>query len=409
MTAMLPALNALTYLIRTKFPSPFRSDLYLTLLFLQLNRVLLIPILLADEADHTPTVTEIRSEIVCSNCYGVKALLFNSEHTKIYSANLEGMSVHEYDRASRKILRKLEFIPTPGRGFNYTTKQWINSYEEKPVELCITHGRYLWISLHNAGGVVVWDLKNNSTATDNRPFKEARLIKANNPASASNQTSQDSREKVRLLWIKTGTTPKVIAASPNGKYLFVANWHSNTVSVLDIASPDPVDWVKIRDLSVGPIPRGMAVSGDSKMLYVALMGGSSVEIFDLETFLKTDRIKVGINPRHLIIQDRQMIVTLNSSAKLVRVQLDSHQIDKTTTAPTPRTLVSTPDGRFLLVTCYTGNCLQMFSADSMTLMGSWVSTGHPVCIDIFQSGTNIEAWVGNHTGGTIRVFDLKLN
>jgi 6-phosphogluconolactonase (cycloisomerase 2 family) len=393
-----------------RFPAPIRLGLGPTGLILKLNMVLLIPMLLADKANHTPAVTEIRSQIVCSDCSGVKALLFNPEHTKIYSANLEGMSVHEYDRASRKILRKLEFIPTPGRGFNYTTKQWINSYEEKPVELCITRGRYLWISLHNAGGVVVWDLKENSTEADNRLFKEAWLIKADTSASASSyQIGRDSREKVRLLWIKTGTTPKVIAASPDGKYLFVANWHSNTVSVLDIASPDPVDWVKIRDLSVGPIPRGMAVSGDSKTLYVALMGGSSVEIFDLDNFLKADRIEVGINPRHLIIQDRQLFVTLNSSAKLVRVQLDSHQIDRTTTAPTPRTLVSTADGRFLFVTCYTGNCLQMFSADSMTLMGSWVSTGHPVCIDIFQSGANIEAWVGNHTGGTIRVFDLKLN
>ena len=374
-----------------------------------LNTEFLNPALYADETGQHPAVTETGSEIVCRGCYGVKALLFNPEHTKIYSANLEGMSVHEYDRVSRKILRKLEFIPHQGKGFNYTTRQWIDSYEEKPVELCITRDRYLWISLHNAGGVVVWDLKANSTAVDTRPFKEAWLTNSENSDSALNQSTPDSREKVRLLWIKTGTTPKVIAASPDGKYLFVSNWHSNTVSVLDIESPDPQDWVKVQDLNVGRIPRGMAVSADSKLLYVALMGGSSVEIVDLETFRKQESIPVGLNPRHLIINDGQMFVTLNSAGKLVHVELKTHQLDKTETDSTPRTLVSTPDGRFLLVTCYTGNCLQMFSADSMTLMGSWVSTGHPVCIDIFQSGANIEAWVGNHTGGTIRVFDLKLN
>jgi hypothetical protein len=407
---MFPSRAALRCLVLTeRFPAALRSGTNWSIHFLKLNMMLLIPLIQAEETGRNPVVTEIRSEIVCSGCYGVKALLFNPEHTKIYSANLEGMSVHEYDRISRKIVRKLEFIPTPGRGFNYTTKEWIDSYEEKPVELCITHGRYLWISLHNAGGIVVWDLKANSTAVDNRPFKEAWLIQTVDSASASGRTGQDSREKVRLLWIKTGTTPKVIAASPDGEYLFVANWHSNTVSVIDIASPNPGDWMKIRDLNVGPIPRGLAVSGDSKTLYVALMGSSYVQIVDLETFQTTDRIDVGINPRHLIIHGGQMYVTLNSGAKLIRIQLESHHIDRTTTAPAPRTLVSTPDGRFLLVTCYTGNCLQMFSADSMTLIGSWASTGHPVCIDIFQSGTNIEAWVGNHTGGTIRVFDLKLD
>ena len=348
---MLPIDNALSrFFAAAEDFSAFIRPVHGMIIFLSiLGTRPMNPVLCADETGQHPVVTETGSEIVCRGCYGVKALLFNPEHTKIYSANLEGMSVHEYDRVSRKILRKLEFIRHPGKGFNYTTRQWIDSYEEKPVELCITRDRYLWISLHNAGGVVVWDLKENSTAVDDRPFKEAWLTNTEKSVSAPNQTGTDSREKVRLLFIKTGLTPKVISASPDGKYLFVSNWHSNTVSALDIASPDPRDWVKVQDLSVGHIPRGLAVSADSKTLYVALMGGSSVETVNLENFRKQDSIPVGLNPRHLIIHDRQMFVTLNSAGKLVRVKLGTHQIDKAETAATPRTLASTPDGRFLLV------------------------------------------------------------
>lgn len=367
------------------------------------------PIIRANNNSDHPAVTTIQSEIICRDCYGVKALLFNQEQTKIYSANLEGMSVYEFDRSSRKIQRKLKFIPNPGKGFNYTTKQWFDSYQEKPVELCLTHGRYLWISLHNAEGVVIWDLKENGSSVKDRPFKEAWLYQASDDISVVNQSSRDIKEKVRLLWIKTGSTPKVITASPDGKYLFVANWHSNTVSVLNIESPYPQDWMKVRDLNLSPIPRGMAVSADSRTLYVALMGSRYIEVIDLISFQKRNRIESGTNPRHLIIQDHQMFATLNSTAKLVRIHLENNQIDRVNTGRTPRTLVATTDGRFLFVTCYLDNTVQMFSRDSLRLLESWESSGHPVCVEVFQTGKNIEAWVGNHTSGTIKVFNLQHN
>ena len=49
---------------------------------------------------------------------GVKSVLVSPDGSKVFSINLEGMSVYEFDRASRKILRKLEFIPHPGTGFD---------------------------------------------------------------------------------------------------------------------------------------------------------------------------------------------------------------------------------------------------------------------------------------------------
>ena len=125
---------------------------------------------------------------------GVKAVVISPDGSKVYSINLEGMSLYEFDRGSRRIMRKVQFVPHPGKGYNYDKKVWINSYQEKPVEACITHnGRFLWTSLHNAGGVVVWDLENNDTGVEGKPYKEAWL----HERSSQNRESDFSKRKIQ--------------------------------------------------------------------------------------------------------------------------------------------------------------------------------------------------------------------
>ncbi|MFC1569756.1 YncE family protein [bacterium] len=356
----------------------------------------------------------INVEVVSNDCSGVKAMLMNKDASRVYSINLEGMGVYEFDRSSKQILRKLKFIATPGKGFDYSKKVWIDSYQEKPVEACLTHqGRYLWLSLHNAEGIVIWDLENNNTHIENKPFKEAWLYEQSLDTSLNDIASFESKTiktKVKLLWIKTGSTPKVITSSPDGKYLFVSNWHSHTVSVINIESPDPNDWSKITDLKLSPIPRGLAVTPDSKTLYVAQMGSRIINVIDLANMNKLRSIDVGINPRHLVINNNYLYSSLNLSAKLVKIDLtDESILQKVSTGQTPRTIVCTPDGRYLFVTCYKENTVQLFSTETLELLQTWKSPGHPVCIDIFQNKEWIEAWVGNHTYGNVRVFTLKLN
>src|SRR6185436_855315 len=86
---------------------------------------------------------------------GTKSVLFNSTGTKLYAMNLEGMSVYEFDQKSRKITREFKFKPTKGTGWDYVKEKPISSFQEKPVEACLSHGdKILWVSLHNAGGIV---------------------------------------------------------------------------------------------------------------------------------------------------------------------------------------------------------------------------------------------------------------
>jgi len=346
---------------------------------------------------------------------GTKSVILSPDGSRAYSINLEGMSVYEIDRATRKILRKLNFVPHPGKGFNYDKDVWIDSYQEKPVEACFTHdARFLWISLHNADGIVVWDLQNNDTYIEGKAFKEAwlheRVIESPSDSNSNiqNNTENFDRRKVRLLWIKTGKTPKIVTSSTDGKYLFVSNWHSNTVSVLDIASSDKKDWMKLRDLKTGRIPRGLAVSPDSNYLYVAQMGGSEINVVDLITFQKVKTINVGRNPRHIVVAGDFMYVSLNMLAKLVKIDLTADTLVKSAkTGRTPRTIALTKDKTIIFVVSYRGDALQAFSTEDLKFLGSWKSSVHPVGVDVYQDSDLLEVWVANYSSGTIRIFTFK--
>ncbi len=354
-----------------------------------------------------PRLELIRKETLKAG-YGVKSVLISPDGADVYSLNLEAMSIYDFDRASREIRRKLVFVPHKGKGFDYKKKKWIDSYQEKPVEAHITHnGRFLWASLHNAGGVVVWDLQGGDTCVDGRPCKEAWLHERIVNATAGGKPVFSSR-KIKLLLIKTGRTPKVIAASPDGRYLFVANWHSNTVSVIRIASPNPADWAKIADFKAGPVPRGLAVSPDSRYLYVAIMGGNAVRVFDLDTFKPVHDIRVGVNPRHILLDGHYLYASLNMASRLVKVDTRTDRVlDSADTDMAPRTVAISRDKRFIFAVCYKGGELQAFSGGSLRGQGAWKSPGRPVAVDVYQGGDIYEVWVGDYTAGRLNVFTLK--
>lgn len=62
---------------------------------------------------------------------GTKSVLFNTAGTKLYAMNLEGMSVYEFDQASRKISKEFKFTPTRGTGWDYNKSRPIASFQEK--------------------------------------------------------------------------------------------------------------------------------------------------------------------------------------------------------------------------------------------------------------------------------------
>jgi DNA-binding beta-propeller fold protein YncE len=336
---------------------------------------------------------------------GTKSVLFNSAGSRLYAMNLEGMSIYEFDQPSRKVVREFKFKPTKGTGWDYTTDKPIPSYEEKPVEACLSHDdKLLWVSLHNAEGIVpirVDDLTANKLPADTHSFKKIYV----------SYPGKTARDTFQVPLIKTGKTPKVISRTADNRHLLVSNWHSYTVSVLEMdTSRFPA--ARLTDtLRVVAIPRGVAVDDKRKKSYVAIMGGSIIDVINNETWEKEQPIQVISNPRHLVIDSAgRLFISYNKLAKIACVEPSTGETLFTAeTHAQPRTIILSKNHRFLFVTCYSSDFIDVYKIKETQFekVASLPCKGHPVGVDIFEDDSKLEAWVCSYTNGSISVFSFR--
>lgn len=336
---------------------------------------------------------------------GTKSVLFNTSGTKLYAMNLEGMSVFEFDRSTRKILREFKFRPTKGKGWDYEGDTAIVSYEEKPVEACFSNDdKILWISLHNAGGIVPIMIDSFQLYPKEPDSTLTKHVTVVYPGSSQ-------KDSFDAPLIKTGKTPKVITKTANDKNLLVSNWHSYTISVLEL-NPDQYPYAKvIKRIPVSSIPRGIAVDDKNKKSYVAIMGGASISVLNNGIWKKENDLHVASNPRHLVIDAHgKLFISYN---KLAQIACIDAKTGKTLfTAPThkkPRTIALSKNKQFLFVTCYDGNMVDVFkiTKKGFRKLYSIECKGKPVGVDIFEDDNKLEAWVCTYTNGAINILTFR--
>ena len=349
---------------------------------------------------------EFEKKEVLTAASGTKSVIFNATGSKLYAMNLEGMSVYEFDQASRKLTREFKFTPTPGMGWDYTRNRPISSYEEKPVEACFSHGdAILWVSLHNAEGIVpIWVnnySKNNAITTAGQKTKPVTVI-------YPGDSKQDS---FRVPLIETGKTPKVISRTADSKFLLVSNWHSRTTSVLEMDSSALPYGKAISTIPVSAIPRGIAVDDKHNKSYIAIMGGSSLNVVDNTTWKSEGSMQVWSNPRHIVMDTSgHLFVSYNSLGTIACIDAASgKQLFSARTHSQPRTIVLSKNHQFIFVTCYTSDYVDVYKIndDNFEKVASLPCGGHPVGADIFETDDKLEAWVCSYSSGSISIYTFK--
>ena len=342
---------------------------------------------------------------VLSAAPGTKSVLFNTNGSKLYAMNLEGMSIYEFDQATRKVNREFKFKPTKGTGWDYVKEKPISSFQEKPVEACLSHDdKILWISLHNAEGIVpirIDSLDANKKETGKQATKKIRVI----------YPGRQQKDSFNVPLIKTGKTPKIISRTSDNKYLLVSNWHSYNVSVLEM-DQEQYPYAKIvSTVPVSSIPRGIAVDDKNSRSYVAIMGGASITVINNSVWMKETDIEVASNPRHVVIDSLgRLFVSYNSLAKVACIDgITGKTLFTASTHAQPRTIILSKNHKFLFVTCYSSDYVDVFkiNGDSFTKVTSLPCKGHPVGVDIFEDNEKLEAWVCSYSNGTISVFSFK--
>lgn len=338
---------------------------------------------------------------------GTKSVLFNTNGSRLYAMNLEGMSIYEFDQPSRKVTREFKFRRTAGTGWDYETDKPISSFEEKPVEACLSHDdRILWVSLHNAEGVV--------------PIR-VDSIQANRPAPPA---SKQAVKKILVIYpgsaqkdsftvplIKTGKTPKVISRTADNKHLLVSNWHSYNVSVLEIKENEYPFGKLVSTVPVAAIPRGIVIDDKNNRSYVAIMGGASIAVINNTAWMKEGDIAVASNPRHLVMDTSgHLFVSYNRLAKIACISTAGGQtLFTASTHAQPRTIILSKNHKFLFVTCYNSDFVDVFkiNKDNFEKVISLPCKGHPVGVDIFEDDDKLEAWVCSYSNGSISIFSFE--
>ena len=337
---------------------------------------------------------------------GTKSVIFNSKGTRLYAMNLEGLSVYEFDCKSRNLLRTFRFKSSKGKGWDYELKKSIPSLQEKPVEACLSHNdKILWVSLHNAAGVVPIYL--DSIYSDNQPWTDTNHTKkiiVHNLITAR-------YDSVIMPLVHTGLTPKVIAKTVNDKFLLVSNWHSQTVSILGMDSLVKPVSSYLKNIPVAAIPRGIVVDDSNQKTYIAIMGSSYISVLNNNGWIKEKNIPVASNPRHIVMDKKgRLYVSFNILGQIACIDPASGKtLFTASTSKQPRTIALSKDGKYLFVTCYASNKMEVYKIedDQFTLLYSLPCFGKPVGADVVETKDKTEVWVCNYVKGNIKIFSFS--
>jgi YVTN family beta-propeller protein len=113
--------------------------------------------------------------------------------------------------------------------------------------------------------------------------------------------------------VTVGRAPSLLTASPDGKWIAVANGHSDTVSLLEAATAKVID-VKVPtwpESAIGSQPIAAAFSPQGDRLYVACGGNNALAVIDVASRKATGAVPVGYFPSALLVDGQGALRVLN--------------------------------------------------------------------------------------------------
>lgn len=339
-----------------------------------------------------------------------KSVNIHPSGKKYYVNSLEGGRTVVYDMASSRKLATISHHIGPahrdlwvddGGMFPFThntDRADVNTFMGRPVESTFSHGgRYLWIPYYR------------------RSFD----INAQDPSAIA---VVDIRCDSIIKIFPTGALPKMIATSPDDRYIAVAHWGENTVGIIDIASDNPAGWrykacipidykLKLnysltepvdRDNGSGHALRGTVFTPDGRYVLVGCMGGGGIAVIDLASMKYLGKI-YGMKPniRHLAISGDYLYLSANRSGHVQRMPLsriyeaiskirdravtlsgwETAQVDKGA-----RTISVTPDGRYVIAACNVASTVVIVDTRTMKRIATIPADSFPVGMDLSADG-----------------------
>lgn len=198
---------------------------------------------------------------------------------------------------------------------------------------------------------------------------------------------------------RVGAVPKVVAVTPDDRFVLVSNWCTWDLSVVSTKLGR-----EVKRIPIGPYPRGIAISPKGNAAYVAVMGGNELVRIDLRKWT-TSRIGIGAGPRALAFapSDRYIYATLNAEGRVAKLDLRTGAVrTKVATGSAPRSMAIAADGRSLYVVNYGSGTITKLRASDMSTLQTIDVCYHPIGITYDRITRRV--WVACYTG-SIRVYN----
>jgi YVTN family beta-propeller protein len=231
--------------------------------------------------------------------------------------------------------------------------------------------------------------------------------------------------------ITVGSGPAGLVASPDGSKVYVANQNSGTVSVIRTSDNSVVDinpaTTTVDSIKVGSQPQFLAVNTAGSRLYVTNFGSNTVSVIDTATYklidtnpatTTVDSIQVGSNPRGIAYVQTatggRVYVVNRSSGTVSVINADTNKLIDTNTATTtvdaikvgstPQQIAISPDKKFAYVTNYGSTSVSVINLATNKVDATIAVASTPMGVAVSPDSSTVYVANGNDR---ISVIDTK--
>jgi YVTN family beta-propeller protein len=200
--------------------------------------------------------------------------------------------------------------------------------------------------------------------------------------------------------IRSDLGPNRLAIMRNGRRVFVANSNSNTIEAIDTKTD------ATRRIAVGNKPDDVVVSPDGNRVYVTNNASDSISIIDTVT---SDVATVGVGrlPYDLILghNSRYAYVTNNQSNSISVVDiLGKNVVAEIPVGDGPYGLAVTPNGREIYVANNRENSISIIDTATNTVSATVLLSARPIRVEISSDGRF--AYVVVPSAGLVSMIDV---
>lgn len=162
----------------------------------------------------------------------------------------------------------------------------------------------------------------------------------------------------------SGAWTKVLAYDSVRDLVYASNWNSADISVVSVQ-----ELKEIKKIKLGSVPRGMAFSADGNTMVAAMFGGKNdsdkagrTALIDLVTQKITGTIIEGGAHRHAVrLKNGSNVFAVSDMARNRVYFIENYtKVAETAVFSNPNTIVESPDGKYLYVSCRGHNNAQSF-------------------------------------------------